>query len=104
MIRFSPSSKGNPMDQIEEFEQRITLALDKIAAHLEAVDPAADAQNDNSAFEALRDENERLKNQLRSLQSELAQAHADRDEETAQVQALYKKLADALNAPDREDA
>ena len=104
MIRFSLSSKGNPMDQIEEFEQRITLALDKIAAHLEAVDPAADAQHDNSGLEALRDENERLKNQLRSLQSELAQAHADRDEETAQVQALYQKLADALNTPDREDA
>ncbi len=40
MICLRASSKGNPMDQIEEFEQRITLALDKIAAHLEAVDPA----------------------------------------------------------------
>jgi len=53
---------------------------------------------------ALRAENERLAAQVAGLQSELTQAQADRDEQTAQVQKLYEKLADALNASDAEDA
>jgi iron-sulfur cluster repair protein YtfE (RIC family) len=98
------SSKGNHMDQIEEFEQRITVALDKIAAHLDAAPRSADGEDASGEVETLRAENERLAAQVKSLQSELSRVHADRDAETAQVQELYQKLADALNVSEAEDA
>jgi len=63
-----------------------------------------DAHGETEDVMALRAENERLTAQVAGLQSELTQAQADRDEQTAQVQKLYEKLADALNASDAEDA
>jgi hypothetical protein len=102
------SSKGLSMEQIEEIERRISMALDKIAAGLDGAmsqpEPMDDAHGETEDVMALRAENERLAVQVAGLQSELTQAQADRDEQTAQVQKLYEKLADALNASDAEDA
>ena len=96
------------MEQIEEIERRISMALDKIAAGLDGAmsqpEPMDDAHGKTEDVMALRAENERLAVQVAGLQSELTQAQADRDEQTAQVQKLYEKLADALNASDAEDA
>jgi hypothetical protein len=81
------SSKGLSMEQIEEIERRISMALDKIAAGLDGAmsqpEPIDDAHGEAEEVMALRAENERL---------------------AAQVQKLYEKLADALNASDAEDA
>lgn len=94
------------MEQIEEFERRLTLALDKIAAHLaaEKQDVIDTTQvHDDHVKQELQAENERMRTQITSLQSELAAVQAERDRETAQVQELYQKLADALNASETEE-
>ncbi len=87
------------MENLKELERRIKVALDRVSEELEFSDKLHDANEREAKLHA---EIETLSDQNAKLSALLAELEKERQAEADELQRLYKKLAEVLNASDVE--
>tara|TARA_B100001057_G_scaffold42267_1_gene37828 strand:+ start:217 stop:495 length:279 start_codon:yes stop_codon:yes gene_type:complete len=87
------------MENLKELERRIKVALDRVSEGLEFGHNSQDANERETALQA---EIETLSDQNANLSALLADLEKKRQAEAEELQRLYKKLAEVLNASDAE--
>jgi predicted nucleic acid-binding Zn-ribbon protein len=91
------------MDNIAEFERRIIVALDKIERHMTSDASASLFVSQSEEMAALTLRNSELLGEIDRLQNELNLFKAEREDEKADLQALYEELEAALSAAKAEE-
>ena len=87
------------MENFKELERRIKVALDRVSEGLEFGHNSQDA---NERETALQLEIDTLSDQNAKLSALLAELEKERQAEAEELQRLYEKLAEVLNASDAE--
>ena len=87
------------MENLKELERRIKVALDRVSEGLEFSDKL---HNANEREAKLHAEIETLSDQNAKLSASLAELEKERQAEADELQRLYKKLAEVLNASNVE--
>ena len=87
------------MENFKELERRIKVALDRVSEGLEFGHSSQDA---NERETALQLEIDTLSDQNAKLSALLAALEKERQAEAEELQRLYEKLAEVLNASDAE--
>ncbi len=87
------------MENLKELERRIKVALDRVSEGLEFGHNSQDANERETALQA---EIETLSDQNANLSALLADLEKKRQAEAEELQRLYEKLAEVLNASDAE--
>lgn len=90
------------MFMIEDYEKRITAALDAISARLETQSPPASVDSDATLIDTLKHNLSTAEQEIAALKTQLETLIATRAQEQAEVETLYQKLADALNTPSQQ--
>ena len=91
------------MDNIAEFERRILVALDKIERHMTSDASASSGISQSEEMAALTLRSSELLGEIDRLQNELNLLKAEREDEKADLQALYEELEAALTAAKAEE-
>ena len=86
------------MENLKELERRIRVALDRISIGTENYSHSYDA---SATEEALQAEINVLSEQNSRLSALMVNLEQERKAETEELQALYEKLAEVLNASDK---
>ncbi len=87
------------MENLKELERRIKVALDRVSESLEFGHNSQDANDRETALQA---EINTLSDQNAKLSMLLAEMEKERQDEAEELQGLYEKLAEVLNATDTE--